>query len=133
VKLITHLHLVPRSRMRGALPPFPQYAYMAWCSFKAQRQIYLLPLPLEIHVQRQVLNCKFRRDSTSNYLKNFSNLKSDEVSSGCPLDWPCNAHNLSPCLPESAEPLTVIQKVEMLRTDTKVNKTLQHMREVMCS
>jgi hypothetical protein len=25
----THLHLVPRSRMRGATPPLPQYAFMA--------------------------------------------------------------------------------------------------------
>jgi len=31
VKLTTHLHLVPRSRMRGAVLPFPQYTVMAWC------------------------------------------------------------------------------------------------------
>jgi hypothetical protein len=41
VKLTTHLHLVPRSRMRGAIPPFPQYAFMAWCSVKAQGKLYL--------------------------------------------------------------------------------------------
>jgi hypothetical protein len=35
------LHLVPRSRMRGAMPPLPQYVIMAWCSVKAQGQIYL--------------------------------------------------------------------------------------------
>jgi hypothetical protein len=29
-KLTTHLHLVSTSRMRGAIPPFPQYAFMAW-------------------------------------------------------------------------------------------------------
>jgi len=23
---------VPRSRMREAIPPLPQYAFMAWCS-----------------------------------------------------------------------------------------------------
>jgi hypothetical protein len=34
VKLTTHLHLVPRSRMIGAIPPLPQYAFMAWCSVK---------------------------------------------------------------------------------------------------
>jgi hypothetical protein len=34
VKLTTHLHLVPRSRMSGAIPPFPQYASMTWCSVK---------------------------------------------------------------------------------------------------
>jgi len=34
VKLTTHLHLVPRSRMCGILPPFPQYVLMAWCLVK---------------------------------------------------------------------------------------------------
>jgi hypothetical protein len=28
--------------MRGAIPPLPQYAFMAWCSFEAQGQLYLL-------------------------------------------------------------------------------------------
>jgi hypothetical protein len=43
VKMATHLHLVPRSRMRGYIPPLPQYAFMAWCSVKkeAQWQFYL--------------------------------------------------------------------------------------------
>jgi hypothetical protein len=34
VKLTTHLHLVLRSRMRGAIPPLPQYVSMAWCLVK---------------------------------------------------------------------------------------------------
>jgi hypothetical protein len=34
MKLTTHLLLVLRS-MRGAIPPFPQYAFMTWCSFKS--------------------------------------------------------------------------------------------------
>jgi hypothetical protein len=33
-KLTNHLHLVPRSRLRGAMYPLPQYAFMAWCSVK---------------------------------------------------------------------------------------------------
>jgi hypothetical protein len=28
-------------RMSGAIPPLPQYAYMAWCSVQAQGQLYL--------------------------------------------------------------------------------------------
>jgi hypothetical protein len=40
MKLTTHLHLVPKSRMRGAIPPLPQYAFMEWCSAKAQGQFY---------------------------------------------------------------------------------------------
>jgi hypothetical protein len=30
----THLYLVPRSRMRGAIPLHPQYVFMAWCLVK---------------------------------------------------------------------------------------------------
>jgi hypothetical protein len=33
--------------MSGALPPLPQYAFMAWCSVKAQGQLYLYLLPLK--------------------------------------------------------------------------------------
>jgi len=32
VKLTTRLNLVPRSRMRGAIPPLLQYAFVEWCS-----------------------------------------------------------------------------------------------------
>jgi len=31
--------------MSEATPPLPQYALMAWCSVKAQGQIYLYPYP----------------------------------------------------------------------------------------
>jgi hypothetical protein len=36
VKLTTHFHLVPRSRICGTIPPLPQYAFIAWCLVKAQ-------------------------------------------------------------------------------------------------
>jgi hypothetical protein len=29
-----HLHLVPRSRMLGAIPPFPQNVFISWCLIK---------------------------------------------------------------------------------------------------
>jgi hypothetical protein len=48
VKLATHLHLVSRSRMREAIPPLPQYALMAWCSFEEQGQLCLYLIPYEI-------------------------------------------------------------------------------------
>jgi hypothetical protein len=32
--------------MREAIPPLPQYAFMAWCLVKEQGQFYLLHLPL---------------------------------------------------------------------------------------
>jgi len=38
----THLHLVSRSRLRGAIHPLPQYAFMAWYSAEAQQQLYLV-------------------------------------------------------------------------------------------
>jgi hypothetical protein len=34
MKLTTYLHLVPRSRMRGAVPPLPRYVSMEWCLVK---------------------------------------------------------------------------------------------------
>jgi hypothetical protein len=37
----TSLHPQPEERMRGAVPPLPQYAFMAWCIVKAQgRQLH---------------------------------------------------------------------------------------------
>jgi hypothetical protein len=41
VKLTTHLHLVPGSRMRGNIPPLLQRTCMAWCSVKSEGQLYL--------------------------------------------------------------------------------------------
>jgi hypothetical protein len=37
------LHLVPMSRMSGAIPPLPQCAFMAWCSVKKSTGTTLLP------------------------------------------------------------------------------------------
>jgi hypothetical protein len=37
------------SRMRGAIPPLPHYAFMTWCSVTAQGQLYLY-LYLELYV-----------------------------------------------------------------------------------
>jgi hypothetical protein len=36
MKLTTHLHLVPMSRMHGVVPTLPRYIFMAWCSVKTQ-------------------------------------------------------------------------------------------------
>jgi hypothetical protein len=44
VKLTTHLHLVARSKNERSYTSTPQYAFMEWCSVKAQGQLYLLPL-----------------------------------------------------------------------------------------
>jgi hypothetical protein len=39
VKLTSHLRLVPRSRMRGAIPPLRQYAFMVWCLVKHRNML----------------------------------------------------------------------------------------------
>jgi hypothetical protein len=31
--------------MNGAIPPLPQYVFMARCSVKAQGRLYFLPIP----------------------------------------------------------------------------------------
>jgi hypothetical protein len=50
VNLTAHLHLVPRSRMLGAIPPLLQYAFMAWSLVEAQGRPYLLSFILIILV-----------------------------------------------------------------------------------
>jgi len=40
VNMTIHFHLVLRSRMHGAIPPLPQYVFMAWCSVKAHGKLY---------------------------------------------------------------------------------------------
>jgi len=68
MKLTTHLHLVQRLKMCGAIPPFPQYTFMVWCSVKAQGQLYLhlshlahvtLTQPGETHKLQSSPSCKF--------------------------------------------------------------------------
>jgi len=39
MKLTTDLHLMPRSIMRVAIPPFPQYAFIVWWSAKAHGKL----------------------------------------------------------------------------------------------
>jgi hypothetical protein len=41
VKLTNHTHLLPRSKNEWSYTSTPQYALMAWCSAKAQEQLYL--------------------------------------------------------------------------------------------
>jgi len=43
-KLATHLHLLPRLRMRGAIPPLPQYVFMVWCLIKQDIRLWAVVL-----------------------------------------------------------------------------------------
>jgi hypothetical protein len=44
MNLITHLNIVPRSGMSGAIPSFPQYAFMEWYSVKNTGTTFTLPI-----------------------------------------------------------------------------------------
>jgi hypothetical protein len=39
--LFPSFHLVPRLKNERSYTSIPQYAFMAWCSVKAQEQVYL--------------------------------------------------------------------------------------------
>jgi hypothetical protein len=41
MQLTTHLHPVPRSKNAPSYTSAPQYFFIAWCSVKAQGQLYL--------------------------------------------------------------------------------------------
>jgi hypothetical protein len=52
--------------MSGAIPPLPQYAFMAWCSVKAQGQLYLYLLDRYRVSENRVLRRIFRHKTGSN-------------------------------------------------------------------
>jgi hypothetical protein len=44
--------------MSGAIRPLPKYAFMAWCSFKAQGQLYLnIVARCEVFIVVGLLGC----------------------------------------------------------------------------
>jgi hypothetical protein len=62
VNLTTHLHLVPRSRMRGAIHPLHQYAFMVCCTVEAQGQLYLYLHPH--HILGPCIKCRCNLSSS---------------------------------------------------------------------
>jgi len=51
VKLTTHLHLVPRSRMHWAIPPLLQYVFIAWCLVKHKKNFTFAEGMEWIHIE----------------------------------------------------------------------------------
>jgi hypothetical protein len=51
MKLTTHLNLVPRSKMHGAISPLPQYAFMAWCSVKSIGTTLMLNIGIKYNLK----------------------------------------------------------------------------------
>jgi hypothetical protein len=78
VKLTTHLHLVRRSRTRGAILPLPQYAFVAWCSVKAQGQLYL-------HLTSVLLGCECFQESNPECQFSFDSKPDAQLSVSCKI------------------------------------------------
>jgi hypothetical protein len=57
-------------RMRGAIPPLPQYVLMARCSVKTQGQLYFYPLPIN-EKNCTLLIRSSREDQVGTKLANF--------------------------------------------------------------
>jgi hypothetical protein len=53
--ILVHYHLVPRSRMCGAIPPLPQYVFMVWCLVKHRGNF-----TFTFYHVRKVQTCWFR-------------------------------------------------------------------------
>jgi hypothetical protein len=64
VKLTTDLQLVPRSKKCGALPSFPHYALMAWCSVKSTG--ITLPFTLRLIYGNYLTHIKPNRNLSTN-------------------------------------------------------------------
>jgi hypothetical protein len=64
VKLTTHLHLVPRSRMRGAIPPLLHYVFMAWCLVKRRDNFTFILLLFVPVAARSEARTVFNRSNT---------------------------------------------------------------------
>jgi hypothetical protein len=69
VKLTTYLHLVPSSRMRGAILPLLQYVFMAWCLIK-HRDNFNLPNLIRMYHLLQLEKCYFTISDKSRYYTN---------------------------------------------------------------
>jgi hypothetical protein len=52
----THFHVVPRSRMRGAIRLFPQYVFIAWSQLK-HRDNFTLPLCVCLNALECCVSC----------------------------------------------------------------------------
>jgi hypothetical protein len=59
--------------MHGAIPPLPEYAFMAWCLVEAQGQLYLYLYAIVVWYVKFV--SKYRTDKPSNSVGTFYTLK----------------------------------------------------------
>jgi hypothetical protein len=75
MKPITHLLLVARSIIRGAIHPLPQYAFMAWCSVRAQGQLYIFLVTVQqlamIWKHSSALDCTCKIPGFSQTINSF--------------------------------------------------------------
>jgi hypothetical protein len=76
--------------MSGAIPPLPQYAFMAWCLVKAQGQLYLLPFPLQENIPNYLLQILLTVNKNSSIITNLYNATDCQIvnqgeQQECPL------------------------------------------------
>jgi hypothetical protein len=58
--------------MSGAISPLPQYAFMAWCSVKAQGQLYLYHYSiLYNHPQKNPEDLMLEKDASREWYPSF--------------------------------------------------------------
>jgi hypothetical protein len=58
--------------MHGAIPPLPQYASMAWCSLKAEGQLYLYLKILQIDTElADAITASQEQKRISSFYKNI--------------------------------------------------------------
>jgi hypothetical protein len=68
--------------MSGAIPPLPHYASMAWCSFKAQGQPYLLYMFKIMVLEPFPLLSSLPKKKCLQFIK-FMNFYSETVKTFC--------------------------------------------------
>jgi hypothetical protein len=73
VKLTTHLHLVPRSKNEWRYTSTPQYAFMVWCSVKAQGETIFGTLVFFLNIPRKTTF--YRSKSSKSGITSFAPYK----------------------------------------------------------
>jgi hypothetical protein len=79
MKLTIHPYLVSSVRMRGTIPPLPQYVFMAWCLVRERIYIYIF---IEDVVLSEVQDCIFAEHLPGGIEENLENLSKRSQSLG---------------------------------------------------
>jgi hypothetical protein len=79
MKLTTHLHLVPRLRKGGAIPPLPQWIFMVWCLVKYRYNLTFI-FPTSINTKTtSFFPLYFHKGKDMHILTNLKNILLESV------------------------------------------------------